>query len=58
MTLITQLLGESIGLGGVVVSLMSFALVTYANRSVQEIERQQSEYPGPNPGRHRISRGS
>ncbi len=58
MTLITQLLGESIGLGGVVVSLMSFALVTYANRSVQEIERQQSEYPGPSPGRHRISRGS
>jgi hypothetical protein len=54
VTLIAQLLGESIGLGGVVVSLVSFAVVTYANRSGQEKERQQSEHPG----RDRIFRGS
>jgi hypothetical protein len=55
MALITQLLGESIGLGGAVVSLVSFALVTYANRSGHEMEREQSAPPARQLSGHRTS---
>jgi len=55
MALITQLLGESIGLGGAVVSLVSFALVTYANRSGHETEGEQSPPPARQLSGHRTS---
>lgn len=47
MSLIIQFFGESIGLGGVAVSLVSFFVVAYANRWPNRwgSESESSEYP-------------
>jgi hypothetical protein len=51
VTLITQFFGESIGLGGVAVSLVSFAVVAYANRWPNRWGTESESAQRPGPGR-------